>query len=148
MLQNFISSELKEVLEHDFNILILYYEQWKDRNGYTEEEARDCAFYCDDEIMLGKYNDPKIEILCLFHEIGHIISSKTTTGIYCCTMYQESVAWEYGKNAIVKYQDLISCTLDFDDYYSIENEFIRKCLKSYLDGEYNDLIALEDRFKK
>lgn len=139
-MRNFISNKLKQKLEIDFHMKILFLEEYQDRNGYTEEDVYNCAFQCGNEIYLGKYNHENIEILCLFHEIGHIQADKENfLGYYPCNIYQESIAWNEGIKLIKRYIKYINCKMNFNDYYSEEFKFIRQCLKSYVNSEYNDL---------
>lgn len=139
-MRNFISSKLKQKLETDFHIKILFLEEYHNRNGYTEKDVYNCAFQCSDEIFLGKYDKESIELLCLFHELGHIQSNKQNDlKYYPCKIYQESLAWNEGIKLIKRYIKYINCKMNFDDYYSEDFKFIRQCLKSYVNSEYNDL---------
>jgi len=104
-------------------------------------KVEDKAFSTYGEIYLGKYSNEKIEALCLFHELGHIVSNRNKSNkTYICTLSQECIAWETAIELLIKHKDIFN--FDLDNYYGEELTFMRKCLKSYFDSEYNELIRM------
>lgn len=129
MVGNYLTVDIVKRIEEQYGIKIYYCDEMVDhaRAGHNE-------------IYLGKYSSPKIEILCLFHELGHIIADRIKSNNYwICTLSQECVAWEICIELIHKHRDWFDCKFNLD-YDSEELTFMRKCLKSYFNSEYNDLI--------
>lgn len=138
-MKNFLNSKLKQFIEEHFRIKILFYEEYKDRNGYTKEDVKDCAYVCGDEIYLGLYEDPRIELLCLFHELGHIESDKQKINDhYILKTSQEALAWEHAIDLLIIYSYLFpDIKFDFKlNNDTIEYQFIQKCLKTYVKNEF------------
>lgn len=133
-MKNYIKLETINYIRNKYNIKITHCSE--EIYGKIENEA----FYACDEIFLGKYSSEKIEVLCLFHELGHIISNKNKSNkFFICTLSQESTAWETAIELIIKHQDLFEFEFDLDNFYGEELTFMRKCLKSYFNSEYNEL---------
>lgn len=130
--KRFLSKEVLAKLERDFDIKIIY----------NKMNECDGASVAGEDIFISMYSDKIIEILCIFHEIGHIelnrMNKKQNMKYTPCTMFTESVAWEYGIRYIDKYKELLEYIPDFG-YDSKEFRFIRTCLKSWQDSEYNEL---------
>ncbi len=139
MAKNFLSPKVKQFIEGHFKVKILFYDEYKDRNGYTEEDVLDCAYICGDEIYLGKYNDPRIELLCLFHELGHVEADKQKIcGNYILKTSQEAMPWEFAVDLIKIYSYLFP-DVKFDLKFNsdtIEYKFIQECLATYVKNEF------------
>ena len=134
MLSNYISKDLINQIEDEYSIKITYCTE--DVHG----KVKDKAYSGGNEIFLGKYSSLKLEILCLFHELGHILSRrKKSNEFFICTLSEEAVAWEICIELINKHKDWFDCEFDLNNYYGEELKFMRKCLKSYFDSEYNEL---------
>jgi Zn-dependent peptidase ImmA (M78 family) len=141
MAKNFLTQALKETIEIKFDVKILLFEQYQDDMGYTEEDVYNYAAYAGNEIFLGKYDDPKIEILCLFHELGHITcNKKKVNSKYFCYLSMEAVAWEMAIKLIDDYNILFDFTFDFNNYNSNEMKFMREQFKTYFNSEYNEFL--------
>lgn len=133
-MKNYINSETIEHIKNEYGIKITYCSE--EIYGKIEDEASSTY----DEIFLGKYSSEKIEALCLFHELGHIISSRNKSNkFFICTLSQEAIAWEMAIELIIKHKDLFDFRFDLNNYYGEELTFMRKCLKSYFNSEYNEL---------
>jgi len=92
-----------------------------------------------DEIFLGEFDDPKIEIAAFFHELGHIVNRRNGTGRHfrMSMISQEGAAWETGFDLAYKYGHNY-------DYKSDVMIWARKQLSSYIDGEYDDTKQYRD----
>ena len=83
-------------------------------------------------IYLGEFNDPQIELMAFFHELGHHEANKLVKGrSYMSKLSCEGTAWELGLGIAANYG------------YKYENNhpaiiWARKQLRSYVDGEYDD----------
>lgn len=112
---------------------------------YSERE-NDSASYADD-IIIGRYSSREIALLCICHEYGHFKHNEERRlhDIYAiCTLSNESLAWHYGLIVARKIEEYIDgLNFDFDKYSGHDMKFIRKCLKSYYGGEYDELKGEE-----
>ena len=132
-MNNYLSKDVIKHLENKYDIKIIYCSE--KIHGKVEDEAS----YAGNEIFLGKYSSEKIEALCLFHELGHIVSGRNKSNkTYICTLSQECIAWETAIELLIKHKDLFDFKFDLDNYYGEELAFMRKCLKSYFNSEYNE----------
>lgn len=89
--------------------------------------------YCDrnqgaaagNELFLGEFDDPDIEIVAFFHELGHFVSGhRLDVTHWLCTVTREAVAWEVGFQLAREYGH------DWD-YDSKQRTYARQCLSSY-----------------
>lgn len=138
-MKNFIDSKTKIYIENNFNVKILFLHEYQDWNGYSDDDVYNRAFQCGEEIYLGKYDNPIIEAICLFHELGHIASDNNkskTKNYYISKFTKEVLAWEIGMELLMKYKHLFNLNFDIYNYNGIESNFIRNCLKSYTKEEY------------
>ncbi len=88
---------------------------------------------CDDnygasagkEIFLGNFNDPGIELLAFFHELGHTLSSTVCKrGSVMTALSGEGLAWELGLGIAFEH--------DYEwDYYGYEMVWARKQFSTY-----------------
>lgn len=97
-------------------------------------------------IYLSPFDDEDLEITAAFHELGHKISEDLffTKGMKCyyvSTISKEGSAWEIGFNEMAK----AGFKLDYD---SKQYQFARKCMSSYIGGEYDDVTILNETLKE
>lgn len=52
---------------------------------------------------MGKFDDPQIEIVAFFHELGHIASDIGKRKCFLSKLSQEAMAWEVGLTIAAKY---------------------------------------------
>jgi Zn-dependent peptidase ImmA (M78 family) len=133
-MNNYLSKDVIKQIESKHDVKITYCPE--DVYGKVENEA----YYAGNEIFIGKYSSKKKEILCLFHELGHIISNRRKTNkTYICTLSQECMAWETAIELLTANKELLKLELNLDNYNGEELIFMRKCLKTYYNSEYNEL---------
>lgn len=77
-----------------------------------------------DTIFLGEFDDPDIELVAFFHELGHLKAAETPRKYYLTIISKEGCAWELGLD------------LAFENGYnwepdSKEYEYAKQCLLSY-----------------
>jgi Zn-dependent peptidase ImmA (M78 family) len=97
--KNYLNQNIINCIKNEYGIKITYCSE--EIYGKVEDEASSTY----DEIFLGKYSSEKIEILCLFHELGHIISSRNKSNkFFFCTLSQECIAWELAIELIIKHK--------------------------------------------
>ncbi len=129
-MQNFLSEQNKKIIEEIYNIKI------SSATPYIGA-IKNQAFSSDIEIFLGVYSSAKIEALCLFHELGHIVSNKNKSNEYfICKMSQESMAWEVAIELIIKHKDLFDFEFNLNEYKGEELTFMRQCLKTYIENGF------------
>lgn len=59
---------------------------------------------CGDEIYLGEFDDPDIEVVAFFHEVGHVLSNRLLESNYfLCKISCEGAAWEFGLSCAWRY---------------------------------------------
>ncbi len=98
----------------------------------AEDNARDNGPWpnnmssAGDYIFLNEFDDPDLMLVAFFHELGHVVSGRTTTVPCFCKMQQESEAWSRGLELAAEegYQW---------DYDSKQMDYARECLLSYVD---------------
>jgi Zn-dependent peptidase ImmA (M78 family) len=133
-MNNYLNTNIIDYIKNEYKIKITYCDE--ETYGKVEDEA----YSTYDEIFLGKYSGVKIEALCFFHELGHIVSNRNKSNkFFFCTLSQESAAWETAIELLIKHKDLFNFEFDLDNYCGEELTFMRKCLKSYFNSEYNEL---------
>lgn len=117
-----ISKEIQELA--DFYNVNVFRDIWNDCDN--------CGYY-NGEIGLGKFDDPDLERMAFFHELGHHLLEKTSTRKYfLSTISKEGAAWEIGLTEAGRHGY-------FYDYYSKESKWAREQLHSYIGGEYDDI---------
>ena len=83
-------------------------------------------------IYFNKFDDPDIEVIAFFHELGHVEAGRSLSLAHyrssLCKLSQESVAWELGLNIAAREGYTWA-------YNSKELRYARECLKSYLNYE-------------
>ncbi|MFW9872245.1 MAG: hypothetical protein ACFFG0_04010 [Candidatus Thorarchaeota archaeon] len=83
------------------------------------------------DIFLGEFDDPDIEIVAFFHELGHCISRESSKRRYTmCILSGEGHAWEVGLD--VAFQNGYKW-----DYYSKEMKWARGRLATYVKNTHN-----------
>ena len=93
-------------------------------------------------IFVNKYSSKELALLIIFHEYGHLIYDKKSqeNKIYSNSkMFTESVAWYEGMLKLREVEHVFGVCLDLDKYSGKANTYIRGCLKSYQNSEYNEL---------
>lgn len=108
---------------------------------YDKESGRkNCGGSTIDTIWIFPSNKQWIKELCFWHELGHIISGSNLrkSGRKCSmsTLSNEGCAWEIGLTEAAKYGR------KWDDN-SEQMRWARRCLASYVHGEYDDLVYTE-----
>lgn len=138
-MQNFIDSTLKEKLEKDFGVKIYFFDEYKHKYIFTKEDAYNFAGVdSDNTIYLGFFDDPKEEILCLFHEIGHLVSNrrKKPNTIFLCELVEEALAWEIAIELILDYSKYLNFTFNFNDINSIDIKSMKAKFYTYVKELY------------
>jgi len=115
-------TELPEKLQ----ILAKKYRVIVDRNPEMADHNQ--GAHAGTQIWLGEFDDPDLEVVAFFHEVGHALAAKKRfypLGVGMCELSMEAVAWELG------------FSLAYDDGYrwvydSKQMEYARKCFFSYL----------------
>lgn len=89
------------------------------------------------EIFLGEFDDPEIELAAFFHELGHTLMNKfiLKRGYVMSTLSGEGTAWELGLGIAFEYGYKW-------DHNSHVMKWARKQLRSYVDGEYDDTKSI------
>jgi hypothetical protein len=121
---NFLKTELKIELKFD-------------TYTHPNEGANDGKI-----IFVNKYSTKELALLIIFHEYGHLIYDKRAqeNRIYSNSkMFSESVAWYEGMLKLREIEHVFGVYLDLDKYSGKANTYIRECLKSYQNSEYNEL---------
>jgi len=79
------------------------------------------------DIFLGDFDDPEIELIAFFHELGHALSNKLVCkrGFTMCKLSGEGLAWELGLGIAFEYGYQW-------DYNSYPMQWARKQLKTYI----------------
>lgn len=85
------------------------------------------------------FDDPEEELAAFFHELGHIELGRLANKIshHMCIVSSEGAAWEIGFAIAAKegYKW---------NYHSKAYQYGRRCLKSYIGGEYDDLKDIKE----
>ncbi len=89
------------------------------------------------DIWLGVFDDPDIERVAFFHELGHVETPRRFRHQPLSKISQEVLAWEIGLG-------LAKIAGYSWGYHSKELVWARGQLATYLDSEYNDLQRKED----
>lgn len=89
-------------------------------------------------IYLGPFDDPDLELVAFYHELGHIHSQTIRRrGSMMCHLSDEGLAWEIGLD--LAYSDGYKW-----DYYSKQQAYARDRLTSYIrTGVYGELEPIE-----
>jgi len=84
------------------------------------------------QIFLGQFDDPEIELVAFFHEIGHTLSNERVLkrGRTMCILSGEGLAWELGLG--IAYEHGYKW-----DYHSKPIEYARRRLKTYINNKNN-----------
>ncbi len=113
--QRMLSPRIKELaVKYDVSV-----------NRFPTDVQRNHGACAGDDIMLGEFDDPDIELVAFFHELGHVLLRRfLTRGCTMCTLSHEGAAWEFGMEAA------------FDEgyrweYQSKEMSWARAQLKTY-----------------
>lgn len=114
--------------------------------NYYGDDAHNYGACSSDTIFLAPFDDERWEKAAAFHELGHKLSESVlfTKGLkkfYMSTLSKEGAAWEIGFNEMAKAGFILH-------YKSPEYQFARKCLSSYVGGEYDDVTILNDSLKE
>lgn len=96
-------------------------------NRFPTDVERNHGACAGEDIMLGEFDDPDIEIVAFFHELGHVLMNRRPNrGYTMCTLSREGAAWELGLDA--------AWAEGFEwKYQSKEMEWARAQLKTYAD---------------
>ena len=82
-------------------------------------------------IWLADFDSPTIELAAFFHELGHILLYRTTKSDCMSILSREGAAWELGFG--------VAKAEGYEwGYHSEAYTYGRECLRSYVDGEYDD----------
>lgn len=123
------------------NIIINLAEKYKitlvsvEDNTKYNGDRRNMMYACGDEISLNTFDDPDIELLTFFHELGHVIDYRKHKEIkrwHLCMISKEAIAWEIGLDIAAK-EGFIW------DYKSKQYNYARDCLKSYIESDIDPL---------
>jgi len=69
-------------------------------NRFPTDVERNHGASAGDDIMLGEFDDPDIELVAFFHELGHVLMNRRVhRGCSMCTLSREGMAWEMGLDA-------------------------------------------------
>ena len=84
------------------------------------------------DIYLGEFDDPDIELVAFFHELGHCLSNILVCrrGYTMCTLSSEGLAWELGLG--LAYENGYTW-----DYHSKEMIYARSRLETYIHNSDN-----------
>jgi len=97
--------------------------------GYHEDCPVDAGASAGRDIYLGKFDDPDIELIAFFHELGHACRKNLLKTIYSLsTLSNEGFAWEYGLHLAM----LEGFSWEFE---SKEMEWARGRLRTYIHCE-------------
>lgn len=84
-------------------------------------------------IMLSKFDDPKLEFVAFFHELGHLLTSTLFKKPHCVSlMSYEGLAWEIGMDQAYRRG------FDWEQDKQVQ-DYIGKCYSSYWNSERNNL---------
>lgn len=116
-----------EMLADKYGITLVSAEDNAKANG----EHRNHMASAGSMIFLNRFDDPDLEIVAFFHELGHVEAGRTPYlrhSVCLCKLSQEAMAWEIGLSLAAKegYEW---------DYYSKQMDYARQCLLSYLHHE-------------
>lgn len=86
----------------------------------------------DQDIYLGEFDDPDIELVAFFHELGHCKSDEMVLkrGYTMSIMSGEGLAWELGLG--LAYENGYKWS-----YYTKEMKWARERLKTYIENSDN-----------
>lgn len=102
-------------------------------NAKANGEHRNNMASAGSTIFLNDFDDPDLEIVAFFHELGHVEAGRSPyfhQRVSLCKLSQEALAWEIGLSIANK--EGYSW-----DYYSKQLDYARNCLQSYLHYEGN-----------
>lgn len=107
----------------------------KDYNVSIQRDTENCednhGASAGKDIYLGNFNDPEIEIVAFFHELGHALSNKLVCkrGSTMTKLSAEGLAWELG----------LGIAFDYGyewDYYNYVMVWAREQFKTYFKEEH------------
>jgi len=92
------------------------------------------------DIHLGEFDDPDLELVAFFHELGHILSEERVCkrGSTLTVLSAEGLAWELGLG--IAFEHGYKWKRD-----SKEMKYARHCLMSYIDNDATKLDIAEAR---
>lgn len=95
-------------------------------NRFPTDIERNRGACAGEDIMLGEFDDPDIELVAFFHELGHVLMNRRPhRGYSMCTISREGMAWEMGLDA--------AWAEGFTwEYQSKEMKWAREQLKTYI----------------
>ena len=89
-------------------------------------------------INLGPFDDPDLELVAFYHELGHL-TAPPRRGSCLCHLSNEGLAWEIGL-------DLAAADGFEWDYYSKQQEYARDRLSTYIhSGIWGEMEPIEWR---
>jgi len=107
-------------------------------DSYKVKVSRDgrrngASYACSCGICLGQFDDPGIELVAFFHELGHALSGEVTKrGRTMSTLSSEGLAWELGLG--------LAFSHGYEwDHNSKEMVWARQQLKSYTLPPFDNL---------
>lgn len=96
----------------------------------TKYGSPNSGWACGGQIGLKIFDDPAIELVAFFHELGHIILSRDLKTVgrkyHLCALAMEGAAWEIGLNIAATYGYRF-------DFNGKEYKWAREQLSSYCD---------------
>lgn len=130
---------LFNTIQEIYNITI-----YRDYENY-DGEVLNCGCCSDDEIYLSRFDDESLEISAMFHELGHVESTNRDIFFershFVSTLSKEGMAWEVGFGLAAKHGFVWG-------YSSKQYQYARKCLATYVGGEYDDVTVLNEYMKE
>lgn len=109
----------------------------KDKDVFIVRDTDNCGknygASAGNDIFLGEFDDPEIELAAFFHELGHALMNKLILkrGCVMSTLSGEGTAWELGLGIAFEYGH----KWEHDSHVM---KWARKQLRSYINGEYDD----------
>jgi hypothetical protein len=120
-------------------------------NRYGVQLERDAVNECANNgwtaggntIYLGPFDDPDLEVVAFYHELGHLKSQLVRRrGFMLCHLSDEGMAWEIGLD--LAYSDGYKW-----DYHSKQQAYARDRLTTYIKtGVYGEMEPIEWKKKK
>jgi GNAT superfamily N-acetyltransferase len=93
----------------------------------AKEAGNNQASCAGNAILMDYFDDPDLELVAFFHELGHIQNNRNSAARFCLSkLANEGAAWETAMHlaTIHGYQWPL-------DYHSKEQKYARECLSSY-----------------
>jgi hypothetical protein len=97
----------------------------------TVNDCNNNGWSAGSDIYLGSFDDPEIEIVAFFHELGHTQSPKLVKRTHSLTTIScEGLAWELGLS--------LASELGYEwEYDSKQRKYARDRLKTYRENDDN-----------